>query len=286
MSAIQHPFFKEEPLPCEKLNLPCEESHEADIKRYKEEMHQAMSQKAPSAPRGHVIETGSETGSVPVFPRAPKAKTNFPTGPAASSRRPPPVSGGAYNRNQNPRFNYNNNNTNTAGHGGISKPPHTTNFHRSRYSSRYGNNNSNNNNTNLPSGPQHLPANAYQHRNGPPPYMNSMPQKPSRYQGTNEKYYQQHHLQDQGSSNNKNNFKTTEARSSRATGTSAPLPRGPATTQVPHPPPSIPMPRENMQQNRIPSEEQGLNGDSKNQESSKDGNGTTGNSKKDIADLY
>lgn len=56
ISALNHPFFKEEPLPTEKLVLPCEESHEADIKRYKEEMHQAMSQKAPTAPQGHVNE--------------------------------------------------------------------------------------------------------------------------------------------------------------------------------------------------------------------------------------
>lgn len=56
MAAKLDPFFKEEPLPSERLILPCEESHEADIKRYKEEMHQTMSQKAPTAPQGHIFE--------------------------------------------------------------------------------------------------------------------------------------------------------------------------------------------------------------------------------------
>ena len=59
MSAKLDPFFKEEPLPSERLVLPCEESHEADIKRYKEEMHQTMSQKAPTAPQGHRFEPTS-----------------------------------------------------------------------------------------------------------------------------------------------------------------------------------------------------------------------------------
>lgn len=83
MSAVHHPFFKEEPLPSTKLELPCEESHESDIKRYKEEMQQAMSQKAPSAPQGHVTESLN-------VPRAPKgnlpkapARNLFPKGPAA-----------------------------------------------------------------------------------------------------------------------------------------------------------------------------------------------------------
>ncbi|EDO18380.1 hypothetical protein Kpol_1013p52 [Vanderwaltozyma polyspora DSM 70294] len=59
MSAMQHPFFKEEPLPSEILCELCEESHESDIKRYKEEMHQTMSQKAPTAPQGHINEAGN-----------------------------------------------------------------------------------------------------------------------------------------------------------------------------------------------------------------------------------
>ncbi|KAG0670641.1 serine/threonine protein kinase, CMGC, CDC2/CDK sub [Maudiozyma exigua] len=58
MAAMKDDFFKEEPLPVEKLQLLCEESHESDIKRYKEEMHQNMSQRAPTAPRGHVNDTG------------------------------------------------------------------------------------------------------------------------------------------------------------------------------------------------------------------------------------
>ena len=57
MAAMKDDFFKEEPLPVEKLQLLCEESHESDIKRYKEEMHQNMSQRAPTAPRGHVNDT-------------------------------------------------------------------------------------------------------------------------------------------------------------------------------------------------------------------------------------
>lgn len=83
MSAAQHPFFKEEPLPSAKLELPCEESHESDIKRYKEEMQQAMSQKAPTAPRGHVTES-SNAPRAPKgnFPKAP-ARNFFPKGPAA-----------------------------------------------------------------------------------------------------------------------------------------------------------------------------------------------------------
>lgn len=56
MSAMKHPFFQEEPLAADRLTLPCEESHEADIKRYKEELHEAMSQKGPSAPPGHIKE--------------------------------------------------------------------------------------------------------------------------------------------------------------------------------------------------------------------------------------
>lgn len=63
MAAMKDDFFKEEPLPVEKLQLLCEESHESDIKRYKEEMHQNMSQRAPTAPRGHVNDTGVTTKS-------------------------------------------------------------------------------------------------------------------------------------------------------------------------------------------------------------------------------
>lgn len=89
MSAVHHPFFKEEPLPSEKLELPSEESHESDIKRYKEEMQQAMSQKAPSAPQGHVTESGNVSRvPKPSFPKAP-ARNAFPKGPAAM----PPAKG-------------------------------------------------------------------------------------------------------------------------------------------------------------------------------------------------
>lgn len=89
MSAVRHPFFKEDPLPCDKLTLPCEESHESDIKRYKEEMQQAMSQKAPSAPQGHVIETGNfPKAPKPSFPKAP-ARNAFPKGPAMPGAKAP-----------------------------------------------------------------------------------------------------------------------------------------------------------------------------------------------------
>ncbi|CAB4254996.1 similar to Saccharomyces cerevisiae YPR161C SGV1 Cyclin (Bur2p)-dependent protein kinase that functions in transcriptional regulation [Maudiozyma barnettii] len=59
MAAMQDDFFKKEPLPAARLELLCEESHESDIKRYKEEMHQNMSQRAPTAPRGHVNDVDS-----------------------------------------------------------------------------------------------------------------------------------------------------------------------------------------------------------------------------------
>lgn len=81
MSAMRHQFFKEEPLPSTKLDLPCEESHEADIKRYKEEMQQAMSQKAPTAPRGHTTESKSSLLPKENLPKAP-ARNIFPKGPA------------------------------------------------------------------------------------------------------------------------------------------------------------------------------------------------------------
>ncbi|CCE64811.1 hypothetical protein TPHA_0I03100 [Tetrapisispora phaffii CBS 4417] len=62
MSALQHPFFKEEPLPSKHLTCLTEESHESDIKRYKEEMHQSLSQRVPTAPKGHINEKGMEKG--------------------------------------------------------------------------------------------------------------------------------------------------------------------------------------------------------------------------------
>lgn len=52
MAALKHPFFIEDPLPSTQLDCICEESHESDIKRYKEELHQSMSQRAPPAPSG------------------------------------------------------------------------------------------------------------------------------------------------------------------------------------------------------------------------------------------
>lgn len=74
MSAKHHPWFKEDPLPSEKITLPTEESHEADIKRYKEEMHQSLSQRVPTAPRGHIVEKGESpvVKNLGAIPRGPK----------------------------------------------------------------------------------------------------------------------------------------------------------------------------------------------------------------------
>lgn len=108
MAAKLDPFFTEEPLPSEKLVLPCEESHEADIKRYKEEMHQAMSQKAPTAPQGHRFEPSSNVvpgtiqGNKPIphvsptrvstrlppsgpAPKKPRYQESIPTGPVSDT---------------------------------------------------------------------------------------------------------------------------------------------------------------------------------------------------------
>ncbi|CCH63025.1 hypothetical protein TBLA_0J00250 [Henningerozyma blattae CBS 6284] len=75
MSAVNHKFFQEAPLPSSKLSLPCEESHEADIKRYKEELHQEMSQRAPTAPEGHITETENNNISK-IQSTTPATKTN------------------------------------------------------------------------------------------------------------------------------------------------------------------------------------------------------------------
>lgn len=312
MSALQHPFLKEEPLPCKKLDLPCEESHEADIKRYKEEMNQAMSQKAPSAPRGHVTESSSETGlgvgpaqaQGPIFPRAPKPKPHFPTGPAAGpSRRNPPapsvnparnhLESLPYNRQQTSRFSFKNSNNNGGNdgysYGGVNKPPHANNPHRMRYNSRYGHNG--NINKALPSGPQQMVTNQNQHRNGSSPYASSQRQLPSRYQGTNERYYQQqhHHYRPQRETRNHDNNNTIESqletrRSSKTPENSPQLPRGPAVTQrSDSPAPPISMSREGSQQNKP--QEQQQQSVANNEQTSRDGNGTTGTTK-DMADLY
>ncbi|QLL33736.1 hypothetical protein HG536_0F00610 [Torulaspora globosa] len=101
MSAVHHPFFKEDPLPSDRLALPNEESHESDIKRYKEEMQQAMSQKAPSAPQGHVIETGNfPKAPKPPLPKAP-ARNAFPKGPAAMPGAKAPLKGHSNSQPQN-----------------------------------------------------------------------------------------------------------------------------------------------------------------------------------------
>ncbi|KAG0664888.1 serine/threonine protein kinase, CMGC, CDC2/CDK sub [Monosporozyma unispora] len=92
MSAKLDPFFTEDPLPSEKLILPCEESHEADIKRYKEEMHQAMSQRAPTAPQGHRFESGTNgpiNEATKPLPATPVKKIP-PAAPAAKKLKPLP----------------------------------------------------------------------------------------------------------------------------------------------------------------------------------------------------
>lgn len=118
MSAVHHPFFKHEPLPSSRLNLPCEESHEADIKRYKEEVQQAMSQKAPTAPKGHVTESSDSFTAKKNFPKAP-AKNPFPKGPAqkpginVTARNHPSTL--PYNRSSS-RYNNNINNVGSGEH--------------------------------------------------------------------------------------------------------------------------------------------------------------------------
>lgn len=174
MSAVKHDFFKEEPLPCKKLNLLCEESHEADIKRYKEEQNQAMSQRVPTAPPGHITEPNNKTPSKPGS--AAKKDINdesFPKAPIRQLKQP------QHNQNPNP------NNQ----HYKPQKPPHyphTTypanmpaaeHSNRSRYRGTASNttpqkntttntnrNNSNNNLTrNIPSQPSRNNYNNYHH---------------------------------------------------------------------------------------------------------------------------
>lgn len=54
--ASSHQFFSEEPFPKSELKLPCEESHETDITRYKEEMNKQMTSIPPVASPGHAVE--------------------------------------------------------------------------------------------------------------------------------------------------------------------------------------------------------------------------------------
>ncbi|SCV02122.1 LAMI_0G16094g1_1 [Lachancea mirantina] len=64
MAAQRHAFFTEEPLPAERLLLPCEECHEADIKRYKQEQNRSLSQQPPAAPAGHIVEKDPLAGGI------------------------------------------------------------------------------------------------------------------------------------------------------------------------------------------------------------------------------
>lgn len=83
MAAKKHPFFTEEPLPEPILQLPCEECHEADIKRYKQEQNRSMSQQPPPAPSGHVAEKAlPPTSQIPTAPKAALGTIKKPpTGP-------------------------------------------------------------------------------------------------------------------------------------------------------------------------------------------------------------
>ncbi|QLQ78614.1 hypothetical protein HG537_0A08610 [Torulaspora globosa] len=133
MSAVRHPFFKEDPLPSDKLALPSEESHESDIKRYKEEMQQAMSQKAPSAPQGHVIETGNfPKAPKPSFPKAP-ARNAFPKGPAAMPGGKAPLKTHNTSQPQNRTSSRYENGTGVAPNTGYRAPPTAGYRETSRY---------------------------------------------------------------------------------------------------------------------------------------------------------
>ncbi|QEU60752.1 Sgv1 [Kluyveromyces lactis] len=94
MKAKKHPFFFEEPLPNAQLTLPNEECHESDIKRYKSEMNESMSQRPPSAPTGHTSTDNSiravtgaafpKEASIPKAPRPELIKSTIPAQPSAS----------------------------------------------------------------------------------------------------------------------------------------------------------------------------------------------------------
>lgn len=93
MAAKKHPFFEEEPLPKDLLAIPNEECHESDIKRYKEEMHQSMSQRQPSAPVGHTTKdssvgpVGADIVKSYATPKINRAEAKTPsTGPHQVSR--------------------------------------------------------------------------------------------------------------------------------------------------------------------------------------------------------
>ncbi|CEP60766.1 cyclin-dependent serine/threonine protein kinase SGV1 LALA0_S01e18448g [Lachancea lanzarotensis] len=84
MAAKNHPFFQEEPLPDQVLTLPCEECHEADIKRYKQEQSRSLSQQPPPAPQGHVVEKA--VPPTPQLPKAPRGIKTLPRGQNTGKR--------------------------------------------------------------------------------------------------------------------------------------------------------------------------------------------------------
>ncbi|SCW03761.1 LAFE_0G17634g1_1 [Lachancea fermentati] len=87
MAAKEHPFFEQDPLPKLHLQLPCEESHEADIKRYRQEQSKSTGQQPPPPPPGHIIE--KQPSSNLQLPGGPKALKKLPTGPRLDSSHSP-----------------------------------------------------------------------------------------------------------------------------------------------------------------------------------------------------
>ncbi|CCD26934.1 cyclin-dependent serine/threonine protein kinase SGV1 NDAI_0J00420 [Naumovozyma dairenensis CBS 421] len=203
MSAVRHPFFKEEPLPSGQLSLPCEESHEADIKRYKEEMHQAMSLKAPSAPQGHLVEKSNpsstrvsvahngsvlERKQIPTGPGPKQSKAELPPKPSTEMEYKPPMPTGSrlgpsrYSQNkinQRPNQDYRNNYINPSHHNENTRSTQGSYFQHSSNTSaelprKRSYSNDKNNNYGLPS----RPANVRPHPHLASPSGRGLPQKP------------------------------------------------------------------------------------------------------------
>lgn len=155
MAASKHQFFSQDPLPTETLNLPCEESHEADIKRYKQELNQSMTQQPPPAPQGHILEKSTTPGAPQLvqLPRGPKADRTPLSGPSEEknvlpriSKYAPPVdryNDQSFHRNHNTYNAYHGNIRATSRYGG--QKSHST--AGSRYSGGV--------ERHIPSGPRH-----------------------------------------------------------------------------------------------------------------------------------
>lgn len=80
MSAKMHPFFSEEPLPRVALALPCEESHESDIKRYKQEINQGVGQNRQTSYQSHMNDT-SQSDTIIKDHKDLQMEKSIPTGP-------------------------------------------------------------------------------------------------------------------------------------------------------------------------------------------------------------